>query len=71
MTVFSLSSVVVSLLLAICTSTYLRPRLPDYINPKGVGFNGMFGRFAVVGERLSPAVCVMCVAMAFVTLLYR
>ena len=71
MTILSLSSIMVSLVLSICTCTYLRPRFPGYIHPKLPGWYGALGRFAVVGDRLSPLVSALCVVMAVVTLFYR
>ena len=80
--IFNLQSIIVILLLAICTATYLRPQFSSYIDPKRPGFPGkliyespvilgMFGRFAVVGERLSPYMGVACIVMAGVTLFVR
>ncbi|CAD7961687.1 unnamed protein product [Amoebophrya sp. A120] len=67
---FSLSSLLVAMLLAICTCTYLQPSF-SFIDPKRPGFGGMAGRFAVIGKRLSPYVSIGCIVMAMVTLVYR
>ena len=69
--IFNLQSIAVVILLAICTATYLRPHLPSYIDPRLKAFPGVFGRFAVVGERLSPYVSLGCFSMAAVTLFSR
>ena len=80
---FNFQSLLTVLLLAVCTATYLRPRFPTYIDPKKPGFTGMyiyipaissaglFGRFAVIGERLSPYIALGCAVMAIVTLFWR
>ena len=81
---FNFQSLVTVLLLSVCTATYLRPRFPAYIDPKQPGFTGtfssigyrlilvgLFGRFAVVGERLSPYISVGCLIMALVTIFSR
>ena len=69
--IFNLQSLLVVVLLATCTATYLRPRLPSYIDPKLAGFPGLFGKFAVVGDRLSPYISLGCFVMAIVTLFFR
>ncbi len=68
---FNFQSFLAVLVLAICTATHLRPMVPSYIDPKGDGFVGVFGRFAVVGERLSVYVAASCVLMAVLMLFYR
>lgn len=68
---FDIWGSLVVLLLTICTCSYLRPRFGNYLHPKSPGFPGMFGRFAVIGDRLSPWVSLACIAMFFVTLFMR
>lgn len=68
---FNFQSLITVLLLSICTATYLRPRFPSYIDNKKPGFPGLFGRFAVIGERLSPYISLGCLIMALVTIFYR
>jgi len=82
---FNFQSLLTVLLLAVCTATYTRPRFPAFIDPKKPGFVGMymssacakslhlglFGRFAVIGERLSPYISLGCLAMALVTIFGR
>ena len=68
---FNFQSLVTVLLLAVCTATYLRPRFPSFIDHKKPGFTGLFGRFAVIGERLSPYVALGCLVMAFMTIFSR
>lgn len=68
---FDFQGLLVVVLLTICTCSYLRPRLGSFIHPKAPGFLGMFGRFAVIGDRLSPFVSGACVSMALSTLFLR
>lgn len=68
---FNFQSLLTVVLLSICTATYLRPRFAAFIDPKKAGFPGLFGRFAVIGERLSPYISVGCVVMALVTIFLR
>eukprot|EP00443_Scrippsiella_acuminata_P074434 CAMPEP_0115509014 /NCGR_PEP_ID=MMETSP0271-20121206/72619_1 /TAXON_ID=71861 /ORGANISM="Scrippsiella trochoidea, Strain CCMP3099" /LENGTH=68 /DNA_ID=CAMNT_0002938815 /DNA_START=36 /DNA_END=239 /DNA_ORIENTATION=+ len=65
--VFDFQGLLVVVLLMICTCSYLRPRLGNFIHPKASGFLGVFGRFAVIGDRLSPFVSGACVTMAMTT----
>ena len=81
---FNFQSLLTVLLLSVCTATYIRPRFPVYIDSKKPGFTGiklacvcmicvlgLFGRFAVIGERLSPYVSLGCLVMALMTIFYR
>ena len=68
---FNFQSLITVVLLSICTATYLRPRFPSFIDSKKPGFVGLFGRFAVIGERLSPWISVSCFIMAIVTIFFR
>ena len=69
--IFNLQSLAVVVLLATCSATYLRPRFPSFIDAKRAGFPGLFGRFSVVGERLSGVISVFCLLTAFSTLFLR
>jgi len=60
---FNFESFLTVLLLAICTCTYLHERIPSLLDNHKTGFMGSFWKFARIGERLSPAVCVCCVLM--------
>ncbi|KAF4688228.1 cell wall bioproteinsis protein [Perkinsus olseni] len=64
-------SLLTVILLTICTCTLLKPRFPSFIDNHKPGFVGFFGRFAVIGERLSPYVSLACIIMAVVTLFLR
>nr|ABV22162.1 conserved small protein [Perkinsus chesapeaki] len=68
---FNFQSLLTVLLLTICTCTLLRPKFPSFIDNHKPGFVGFFGRFAVIGERLSPYVSLACIIMAVVTLFLR
>lgn len=69
--IFNFQSMMTCVLLLICCCSYLRPRLPSYINPKRQGFLGVLGRCAVIGDRLSPYVSASLVAMAGARLFLR
>ncbi|CAJ1445955.1 unnamed protein product, partial [Effrenium voratum] len=68
---FDFQGLLVVMLVSICTCSYLRPRFGNFLQPKAPGFMGMFGRFAVIGDRLSPFVSVGCIVMAISTLFVR
>jgi hypothetical protein len=51
-------------LLIICTASYIRGIWPSFIESHKRGFRGMLRSAAVIGDRLSPAVALGCVAMA-------
>ncbi|KAH8738642.1 conserved small protein [Cryptosporidium ryanae] len=64
-------SMIVVILLSICTCSYLRPKIPGIIDNKKTGFLGILGKMAVIGDRLSPYVSLLCIFMACMTLFYR
>jgi len=68
---FNFQSMLTVILLAICTCSYLRPRFPSFLDSKRPGFLGVLGRFAVVGDRLSPYVSLACIGMGVATVLLR
>ncbi|KAH8585025.1 pyrophosphate-dependent 6-phosphofructokinase [Cryptosporidium sp. chipmunk genotype I] len=45
-------SMIVVVLLSICTCSYLRPKIPGLIDNKKAGFLGILGKMAVIGDRL-------------------
>ncbi|KAL8424350.1 hypothetical protein Efla_000807 [Eimeria flavescens] len=49
----NLQSMLVVLVLSICTCSFLRPSFPSIIDKRAEGFRGVAGRLAVVGDRLS------------------
>ncbi|EGR31707.1 transmembrane protein 167 precursor, putative [Ichthyophthirius multifiliis] len=68
---FNLQSLITVLLFIICTCSYIRRSKPEYINPYTQGFRGFFRRAAVIGDRLSPWVTLMCIIMGFSCIFYR
>lgn len=64
-------SMLVVVLLSICTCSYLRPSFPALIDKKAHGFRGVAGKLAVIGDRLSPYVSLACLVVAGSTLFIR
>lgn len=62
--IFNFQSLLVVILLLICTCAYFRFMFPRIIDAHKVGFLGIFWKFARIGERLSPYVSVSCIVMA-------
>jgi Protein of unknown function (DUF1242) len=63
---FNFQSLLVVILLFICTSVYLHERLPpSFMDDHRTGIRGMLFKAARVGERLSPYVAGACILMAF------
>ncbi|CAI6099570.1 unnamed protein product [Clonostachys chloroleuca] len=62
--IFNLHSIILVLLLAICTSTYVHAIFPRILDANKDGSLGIFWKFARIGERLSPYVSLACVLMA-------
>ncbi|KIJ49909.1 hypothetical protein M422DRAFT_204459 [Sphaerobolus stellatus SS14] len=67
---FNLPSLLLVILLMICTCSYVRSIAPNLIDRNKEGFLGLFFMLARIGERLSPYVALSCIAMA-VTLLVQ
>ncbi|KAK7064849.1 DUF1242-domain-containing protein [Favolaschia claudopus] len=61
---FNFQSLLLVILLLICTSTYVRALFPSLIDRNKTGFLGIFFMSARIGERLSPYVSLACMAMA-------
>ncbi|KAI9088746.1 DUF1242-domain-containing protein [Phlyctochytrium arcticum] len=61
---FRFQSLLLVILLTICTCTYLRAQFPSILDRNKHGIKGLFWKAARVGERLSPYVSLSCVAMA-------
>ncbi|KAL1733613.1 hypothetical protein EV714DRAFT_269572 [Schizophyllum commune] len=61
---FNFQSLLLVILLVICTCTYVRGIMPRLIDRNKEGFLGLFWMSARIGERLSPYVALACVAMA-------
>ena len=60
-------SFLVTLLLFICTCSYVKMKAPRLVYPYRTGLRGMFWKAARIGERLSPWVAASCLVMAFHT----
>ncbi|TFK81391.1 DUF1242-domain-containing protein [Polyporus arcularius HHB13444] len=68
---FNFQSLLLVILLLICTCTYVRAVAPRLIDRNKEGFLGLFWMSArIAGERLSPYVAMACIAMA-VTILVQ
>lgn len=65
---FNFKSLLLVILLLICTCTYVRAVAPRLIERRE-GFRGTFWKMARVGERLSPYVALACIIMGVQTLL--
>ncbi|KAK7044767.1 DUF1242-domain-containing protein [Favolaschia claudopus] len=61
---FNFQSILLVILLLICTCAYVRALFPSLIDRNKTGFLGIFFMSARVGERLSPYVSLACLAMA-------
>lgn len=66
---FDFQSLVVVLLLFICTCTYFRYFLPSFIDRYKTGFSGVFWKAARIGERKSGYIAAFCFFMAGLTLM--
>jgi len=63
--IFNFQSLLVVILLLICTCTYIRSLFPSILDKNKTGLLGTFWKFARIGERKSPWVSGCCVLMAF------
>ncbi|TLS26252.1 hypothetical protein PpBr36_04425 [Pyricularia pennisetigena] len=61
---FNFQSLLLVILLLICTSTYVHAIFPALLDNRKEGFMGIFWKFARVGERLSPYISICCFVMA-------
>lgn len=62
--IFNFQSLLLVILLLVCTATYLRALMPRIVDRKKDGVLGITWKAARVGERLSPYVAICCVIMA-------
>ena len=62
--IFNFQSLLLVLLLVICTSTYVHAMFPAILDRNKEGFRGIFWKCARIGERLSPYISLCCVFMA-------
>ncbi|RSH81874.1 uncharacterized protein EHS24_008069 [Apiotrichum porosum] len=65
---FNFQSLLLVLLLLICTCTYVRGAAPGLVDRNREGFTGLFYKFARIGERLSPYVSLACIIMGVMML---
>ncbi|KAJ1984428.1 hypothetical protein H4R33_004389 [Dimargaris cristalligena] len=61
---FNFQSLLLVILLVICTCAYIRAQFPYLLDRNKQGFLGLFWKAARIGERLSPYVALACVIMA-------
>ncbi|KAI9664738.1 MAG: hypothetical protein M1821_006186 [Bathelium mastoideum] len=64
---FNFQSLLVVVLLLICTCAYAHSIFPGIMDRNKDGAFGIFWKFARIGERLSPYVSLCCVAMAMIS----
>ncbi|KAJ3040252.1 hypothetical protein HDV00_011230 [Rhizophlyctis rosea] len=67
---FHFQSLLLVILLLICTCTYIRGQFPSIIDRNKSGVLGLFWKAARIGERLSPYVSLCCVIMAVRYIIY-
>ena len=68
---FNFQSLLIVVMLVICTCSYVRAYRPSWLDSYKEGFMGVFRRCAVIGDRLSPYVAIGCVLLAASTLFLR
>ncbi|RKU43358.1 hypothetical protein DL546_005863 [Coniochaeta pulveracea] len=61
---FNFQSLLLVILLLICTSAYVHQMFPTILDRNKTGFMGIFWKCARIGERLSPYISICCVLMA-------
>ncbi|KAH7157031.1 hypothetical protein EDB81DRAFT_788679 [Dactylonectria macrodidyma] len=61
---FNFQSLLLVLVLFICTSTYIHHFAPSFMDTRKTGASGIFWKAARIGERLSPFISICCVFMA-------
>ncbi|EIW77491.1 DUF1242-domain-containing protein, partial [Coniophora puteana RWD-64-598 SS2] len=66
---FNFQSLLLTILLVICTCTYVRAVAPRLVDRNKEGFLGLFFMSARIGERLSPYVAIACITMAVTMLM--
>ncbi|RIA90424.1 hypothetical protein C1645_693558, partial [Glomus cerebriforme] len=67
---FNFQSLLLVILLAICTCTFVKAQAPTLLDRNKTGYLlGLFWKAARIGERLSPYVSLACIAMAISILL--
>ncbi|EAL62705.1 TMEM167 family protein [Dictyostelium discoideum AX4] len=67
--IFNFQSLLVVILLFICTCTYIRGSYPSLLEVRDKhSFSGLPRKAAIIGERLSPWVSACCLIMGLWTL---
>ncbi|KAL6860329.1 hypothetical protein ACO1O0_004356 [Amphichorda felina] len=61
---FNFQSLLLIILLNICTSAYVHHFFPSIMDRNKDGVTGIFWKCARIGERLSPYISICCVLMA-------
>ncbi|KAI8385034.1 transmembrane protein 167 precursor [Radiomyces spectabilis] len=61
--IFNFESLLLIILLLICTCTYVRAQAPSLLDGNKTGVLGLFWKAARIGERLSPYVSLACIIM--------
>ncbi|KAI3330115.1 protein kish-A [Ustulina deusta] len=61
---FNFQSLLLVILLLICTSAYVHNLFPTILDRNKQGLMGIFWKAARIGERLSPYISLCCVFMA-------
>ncbi|CAK7202311.1 hypothetical protein SEUCBS139899_005033 [Sporothrix eucalyptigena] len=61
---FNFQSLLLVILLLICTSAYVHQIFPRLLDNHKHGLMGIFWKCARIGERLSPYISLCCVLMA-------
>lgn len=61
---FNFQSLLLVILLLICTCAYVHDMFPSVLDRKKDGPMGVFWKCARIGERLSPYISICCVGMA-------
>ncbi|KAL5625089.1 hypothetical protein BROUX41_005149 [Berkeleyomyces rouxiae] len=61
---FNFQSLLLVILLLVCTSTYMHAIFTGFMDKNKNGFMSIFWKCARIGERLSPYISICCVFMA-------
>ncbi|KAG2235934.1 hypothetical protein INT48_004264, partial [Thamnidium elegans] len=61
--IFNFQSLLLVILLLICTCTYVRAQAPSLVDRNKTGVFGLIWKAARIGERLSPYVSLACIIM--------
>ncbi|ERT00163.1 protein kish-A [Sporothrix schenckii ATCC 58251] len=64
---FNFQSLLLVILLLICTSAYVHQIFPRLLDSRKHGLMGIFWKCARIGERLSPYISLCCVLMALLS----